>query len=301
MSVSLKGILYASVTAFLWGFLAIGLKVALSFLSPVSVACARFSIAFFILLFYFLIFNRRGLSIIIKPPLFLIFAALCLGLNYFGFISGLKYTSPSISQIFIQIGPILLAISGFILFKEKINLRNITGILLVVGGLLVFYYEKLAFFSFKINEYNKGIIWLIIGAIAWAGYAILQKQLVKKYSPATLNLVLFMIPAIILSPSVEYKTIFELKLWHYILLLLLGLNTLVAYGCIALALKYIEANKVSVIITLNPIITLITMAILSNIHVKWINPENFTFLIVIGASMVVIGAILTIISSGKRT
>ena len=41
-----KGIYYASFTAFLWGFLAIALKVALKELSPVTVTWVRFIVAF---------------------------------------------------------------------------------------------------------------------------------------------------------------------------------------------------------------------------------------------------------------
>ena len=90
-----KGILYAAITASLWGFLAIALKIAVSDLSPLTVVWFRFATAFGILLIYTFLFSRKDFSIFRKPPLLLFLAALFLGLNYSGFISDIKYVSPS--------------------------------------------------------------------------------------------------------------------------------------------------------------------------------------------------------------
>jgi hypothetical protein len=54
-----------------------------------------------------------------------------------------------------------------------------------------------------------------------------------------------------------------------------------------------------VIITLNPIITFVTMAILSRMEVTWIEPEAFSVLSILGALTVLGGAIL-VISAGWR-
>ncbi len=65
---------------------------------------------------------------------------------------------------------------------------------------------------------------------------------------------------------------------NWFLLIYLGLNTVLAYGSLALAIKLTEATRVSVIITLNPIITFVTMAILTRMEVSWIEPESFSML-----------------------
>ncbi len=290
-----KGILFASFTAFLWGFLSIILKISLNDLSPVDVTWARFFIAFIILSLYYLFTERNNFKILIKPPLLLILAALCLGLNYLGYISGLNYTSPSIAQVFIQIGPVLLAISGFVIYKESAVKRQVMGLIIVILGLVIFYNEQ---FSVLIGEkkiYNLGVLWVILGAIAWAAYAIIQKKLVRLQNPIQLNLVLFGLPALIFMPFVKFIAFTSLNAGAWIILILLGLNTLFAYSSLAFALKYLEANKVSVIITLNPIITFIAMAILSGLQVSWISPERFTLVTIIGAVLVMLGAIMTIL------
>ena len=50
-----------------------------------------------------------------------------------------------------------------------------------------------------------------------------------------------------------------------------GKITLIAYGTLAEAFKYVQANKVSIIITLNPIITFGTIAILAALQVDWVD------------------------------
>ena len=87
---------------------------------------------------------------------------------------------------------------------------------------------------------------------------------------------------------------------NWYLLIYLGLNTVLAYGSLALAIKLTEATRVSVIITLNPIITFVTMAILSRMNVSWIEPEAFTLMGVFGALTVLAGALLVISAGWKK-
>jgi drug/metabolite transporter (DMT)-like permease len=75
---------------------------------------------------------------------------------------------------------------------------------------------------------------------------------------------------------------------------------LVAYGSIALAFKYTEAYKVSIIVTLNPIITLITMSILTYMQVSWIQPESMTIYSLIGAILVIGGAVTAVFFSKRK-
>ncbi len=293
-----KGIFFAFVTAFLWGFLAIVLKVSLTSLSPVVITWIRFVIAFFILSVYLLIKRPSSFKIFTRPPLLLIIAAVCLGLNYIGFISGINLTTPGIAQVFIQTGPVLLAISGFIFFKEKASVRQIIGLLLVFGGLAVFYRNQILELAEDVNRYQMGVLWTVFGAVMWASYAVLQKQLVKTYDPLELNLVLFGLPAIGYLPLVDFQLLGTASLPEWGILVFLGCNTLLAYGSLAYAFKYLEANKVSVIITFNPIITISAMSILAILDVDWVVHEKFTLISMIGASLVISGATLTIL--GKR-
>ena len=89
-----KGILFASMTALLWGFLAIFLKVTLKYVDPVTVAWFRFAIAFVLLFLFLYIKDRKSVKILIKPPLLAVVASIGLGFNYVGYIKGVELTTP---------------------------------------------------------------------------------------------------------------------------------------------------------------------------------------------------------------
>ncbi len=294
-----KGIYFAAFTAVLWGFLAIALKVMLYDLPPITVTWFRFSIAFTTLFFYYLVFDRKKPEIIKHPPKFAVIAGIFLGLNYIGFITGIHYTTPTIGQVFIQTGPVMLAISGLILFKEKISVRQSIGLIIVLLGMFIFYREKILILAGGLSEYKIGVLWTLFGAVSWVTYAIFQKKAVQEYNPMQLNLILFGIPAVYLAPFVKFSLLPDLAISDWLLLLFLGLNTLAAYGSLAYALKYLEANQVSVIIILNPLITFTAMAYLKKRNVAWIQHEDYTLLTIAGAITVLIGVILTVIKKKK--
>ncbi len=295
------GILYASTTALFWGFLAIFIKITIVDVAPVTIVWFRFSVAFLFLSGYFLWKDPKQLLIFRKPPPLIIVAALGLTLNYIGFAMGILYTSPGNSQIFIQLGPILLAVSGIVIFKERLSLRQLSGFLVAGAGFVLFYRDHLANLLGSHHVYQSGIVWLVVAAMAWSSYSVLQKYLVQKHPAQQLNLVIFGLPMLILIPFVDFQAFAHFEWGTWLLLLFLGVNTLVAYGCLAEAFRYLEANKVSVIITLNPIITFITMAVLAFMEVSWIAPEILTVFSLLGALLVISGAILVIIPKRLRS
>jgi drug/metabolite transporter (DMT)-like permease len=293
------GIIYACITALCWGFLAIFIKVSLNDVSPVIGVWFRFSVAFSMQLAYFVIMDRSKLMIFLKPPVLLIIAALSLTLNYLSYAIGINLTSPGNAQVFIQIGPISLAIIGILAFKERLSFRQFLGFILAGTGLALFYRDQLKNLLGNEDIYVTGVIWVIFSAFAWTTYAVLQKKLVEKFHAQQLNLVIFGLPAFILLPFVDFSGFQNYTPTLWALLISLGINTIVAYGCLAEAFKYVEANKISVIITLNPIITFIAMSILDSMQVTWIKSEMITIFGIAGAALVISGAVMVVIPKKK--
>lgn len=294
-----KGIIYASITAFFWGFLAVALKIAVREVEPVTIVWFRFVFAFAILASWQTVKNPASFKIFKKPPLLLVLAAFALSWNYMSYMLGIKYTTPSNAQLFIQTGPIMLALAGFIFFKEKIKRNQVIGFSVAIFGLSFFYSDQLSAFFDNQENYKTGVLFTLTSAVAWATYAISQKKLVTKFSVESLNLFLFAFPAIMFIPFVNFSPLMHLHWTWWLLLFFLGANTFIAYTCIAQALKYTEANKVSMIIIVNPIITFITMAILTQSDVSWIAHERFSLVTILGATLVIAGAIL--VSKKRKT
>ncbi|MCG8700179.1 MAG: DMT family transporter [Bacteroidales bacterium] len=296
-----KGLIFALITAFMWGFLAIAVKVALKVIPPIELSWVRFSVAFIALSLYYLLFDRSKFGIVSKPPVVAIFAALFLGFNYLGFITGINYTTPNITQIFIQIGPVLLAISGFVFFKEKAGIMQIVGLLLAFGGYAIFYNEQILVLADDIKAYKLGVVWVVLAGIAWSGYAILQKIAVKKFHPMQLNIIIFGVPALAYIPLINFQVFEGHSFAYWILFIYLGLNTLIAYGSLAFAIKYLDANKVSVVIISNPLITFVAMAILGILEVSWITHEKWSVLTVIGMLVILSGILLTVTAHKRKS
>ena len=127
------GIILVSMTALLWGVLAIGLKMAIELLDAMTIVWFRFLLAFSVLCVYYAIKKPAYLRIMYQPPMYLLIAALGLGINYIAYMYGLKYTA-SVSQIVIQIGPIMLGLVGLVFFRETISRRQALGFLIAGTG-----------------------------------------------------------------------------------------------------------------------------------------------------------------------
>jgi len=287
-----RGILYSVITAICWGFLAIALKVTVMKVDPFTVVWFRFLVAFILLAAWLAWKKPEEFRIFLKPPLILVVAAFALSWNYLSFMMGIDYTTPSISQVFIQTGPILLSVAGFLFFREKIRIRQVFGFLLSICGFFLFFNQQLATFEGSGDRLRQGVVIILSSASAWALYAIFQKILVKKYTDTMLNLFLFGIPIILFLPFVKFQPLLSLSFTWWLLLFFVGVNTLIAYTFVARALKLIEAYKVSIIIVLNPIITFVCMGILTWLDVSWIGHEHYTPLTIGGALLVLVGSIL---------
>lgn len=288
-----KGILSVCVTALLWGFLAIVVEVALRFIDAQTMVWFRFAFAATVLLLYFVFRKPNDLKSILKkfPPALLL-AGICLGFNYYGYAKGLDYTSPSTTQVFIQMGPIMLAIVGVVFYKEKFNTKQLVGIIIAFCGLVLFYFNQL---KVMVDEsFNLGFLLIVFAAVSWVVYAINQKKLVKQYNTQLLNLFIYLIPALFYTPIANFSVFGNLNINQWLIMIFLGANTLLAYGFLAVALKHIEAYKVSIIITLNPIITVVVMSILYRMQVSWIQGEQLEPLSALGAILLLGGAVMSI-------
>lgn len=295
MSNQAKGLIYTLITVLMWGVLAIALKVATKEIDSATIVWFRFSLAFTALFTWMAINSPKELKILYKPSWLIILSSIALAWNYMGFMLGIQFTSPSNAQVAIQAGPLLLAVFGILFFKEKISRIQIAGFLLSVLGFWIFYRQHVS--AVPVGQevlYTKGMLITFSGAVAWAIYAAFQKRLVVHYPVGTLNVFIFGLPVLLYLPFVNFSSLAHLSLGYWALLIFLGANTLISYGCLSLALKYLEAGKVSIIIILNPIITFILMGILTVLSVDWIAGEHFSVLSIVGALIALGGAILVI-------
>jgi drug/metabolite transporter (DMT)-like permease len=238
--------------------------------------------------------DPKALKILYKPSLILVISTLMLAWNYIGFMWGVQYTTPGNAQVAVQTGQVVLAIFGVVFFKEKLSLVQGLGFLLALIGFWIFYQQHLTALPANKSEYTKGMLLTVSAALTWAVYAAMQKKLIRQHPVTTLNLFIFGLPILLYLPFANFENLAHLSLGYWLLLIFLGANTLISYVCLSLALKYMEAGKVSVLLIMNPIITFVIMGVLTWLQVSWIAPEHFSVLSIFGALLALSGAILVV-------
>ncbi len=288
------GILAAATTAFCWSFLAIILKVALNFTDSYTIVFYRMAFAALFMLMIGFFWQRDLLKILKHWPKWVIVAGLGLGGNYLGYMKGVELTSPSNAQVFIQLAPLSLLISGILFFKERPLWHQYVGILVTVFGFSLFFKDQAGNGSNEWSSYISGQTWIFFAAITWALFASIQKFESKRWTLGQLNLMIWLVASLLLSPGVSWAKLIEISWAAHLFLAFLGLNTIIAYGCFSYALKTLPATQVSPIITLNPLLTLLFMNVLSLFEFSWLAPEKVTFLGYFGALLVVSGVILAV-------
>lgn len=295
------GFALSLLTMFLWGILPIALSIVLPVLDVYTITWFRFLISFGLLSVILTLRkelpNRKKLFSTSVLKLGAI-AIINLAINYLGFLQGLKQTSPTNAEVLIQLAPVLMGLGGLIVFREQYRKRQWFGLATLVLGLILFFHEQLQTVISAPKTYLLGNLILIIAAATWAVYALAQKQLLKYLPSASIMLILYGGCLVLFSPLATPQAIFELKPIYFVFLLFCGLNTLVAYGAFSEALEHLEASRVSAILALAPLVTLLSSWIFSLLFPQWVTPEHFTVLGVLGAILVVVGAVL--IALGKQ-
>ncbi len=294
------GILAASGTGVLWATLAIALKVALTFTDSQSIAWFRLIFSFVALWGWMIWKTPRAVKELHRPPLLALLAGLGLGANYLGYMKGLALTSTNNTQVLIQIAPLTLILLGIFYFRERPKLLQVLGFLTASAGFLMFFRNQLTHSLANKESFLLGNIWILFGAFSWVVFAAIQKSLLKKWTPPQINLIVYAVASLMLLPLASWSFWSTLSFGQVVLLIVLGLNTVVAYGLLGVALQKITAAEVSIIISLNPLLTLLLMDLLVHLKVGWVKAEPVDFIGYLSAAIVVIGVAL-VIRGGQST
>lgn len=253
-----NGVFFAFITAFFWATLPVGLKLTVERVDPFTITWFRAlvaSIAFTVFagsrgeLAAFAQLDRRAWGT-------LVLAAAMLTGNYVLYLSGLQYTSAANTQVFMQLAPLLLALGGMWLFKERLSRaqRSCSGILLL--GLALFFADQLRFADGGLGNYARGSALVIASAVAWAVYALCQKALGRRLSSAAILAFICLFATLMLSPAIQIDALRKLDPIRWGTLLFCAFNMVVAYAALSAALLHTEAARVSAVLAVNPLLTL---------------------------------------------
>lgn len=289
------GLALALATAGFWSTLPVALKITLEQLDPYTLTWFRFLVAF-VLMFAWLaarggLAPLRGLSR--RHLALLAIAALGLIGNYVLYLLGVQHTSPGNTQLLIQLAPLLMALGGIFVFRERFVAGQWLGLAVMVGGLGLFFADQLGHDTLPAGRYVWGSMLVIVAAVVWAVYALAQKQLLLRLSSPLILLVIYAAASLLLWPLARPAALLQLDALHWSLLVYCALNTLGAYGCFAEALAHWEASRVSAILATTPLLCIGVVFAVNALWPTLIRPEAITWLGFAGAGLVVLGSTLT--------
>lgn len=292
---ALYGFSLALTTAVLWGMLPIALKIVLTDLTANTITWVRFLAA--ALFVAFVLYKHQSLPTLNKlqgkPLKLMVIAVLGLLSNYILYLVGLSKLTAETAQVVIQLAPFLMMLGGIFIFKEHMLFWQRVGAVLLVVGLLLFFNDRLVGLLTQFGQDSYGVLLVVIAAITWAAYALAQKQLLLTYNSQQIMLFIYVAGALCFFPLADWQPIAEMSWLHLGLLLFCCLNTIVAYGSFAEALQHWEASKVSAVLAVTPLLTILFANLVS-----WLWPDApaaqpLNAWSIIGACIVVVGSAVT--------
>ena len=296
------GLALALVTAACWSTLPVALKVMLRQLDPYTLTWIRFVIAGALMLAW--LASRTGLGGFAtrdrrRWSLLGLAGVLLIG-NYVFYLLGVQHSTPGNAQLLIQLAPLLMALGGILVFRERYRAGQWLGLAIIATGLWLFFRDQSGHSSVGGREYALGSAMVVVAALVWAGYALLQKQLLTRLSSPAVMLFIYLLASVLLLPLAHPASLLHLDATGYVLLVFCALNTLVAYGAFAEALVHWEASRVSTVLALTP---LLSLAVIAGVHAGWpaaVAAESVGMVGYVGAVLVVAGSAMSALL-GTRT
>lgn len=293
------GFILSLVTALMWGVLPIALKLALERLDPYTITWWRLMSAALLLGAVLTWQGRlpRWSQIGRRSWILLTVATLGLLCNFVLYLVALDHTAPSIAQIVIQIAPLLLLLGGVFLLRERFAPQQWAGFVVLGGGLLLFFNERLPELLNPRQGLGLGVALLLAASATWACYGLAQKQLLERLSVRQILWVIFTACAIVLTPFTEWRPVLALEPVYAWALLFCCANTLVAYLSFAEALKHWEVSRVSAVIATAPLVTVAAMWLLGRAAPGVLDAEGLNAASIVGALCVVAGSMISALAS----
>ena len=233
------GLTLTLITAACWATLPIALKLVLQVLDPITLTWFRFLVAAVFTGAWLGLRGRLGgyRTLGRRSWAMLLVAALMLVGNYVFYLLGVQHTTPANAQLLIQLAPLLMALGGIWVFGERFRFAQWFGLALLVAGMALFFADQLAA-SAKAPGYVLGSALVIVGAIVWAIYALLQKQLLMRLGSMQILLFIYVVATLALLPFAHPAQLLRLDGLHWALLAYCAFNTIGAYGAFAEALAH---------------------------------------------------------------
>ncbi|WP_083704659.1 DMT family transporter [Motiliproteus sp. MSK22-1] len=249
------GFILISIAIICWGMLPIALKLSSTFIDPVTLTWFRFSVALVIAFFTQVLTGavKQFANLSKKEWVILSACALFSIANYISFVYALDYIAPGPAQLNFQLAPFYLAIGGVLLLKERISRVQWLCFIALGIGLMLFFHPYLNFAEQKNGLIWVGIAWVQFSAMSWSGFALLQKSLFHKLSPANTLLFIYVVGLLVIAPFADFSAFEPMAEGDWYIAVFCAFNTVIAYTSFSIAMKYWPTAQVSAMVGITPL------------------------------------------------
>lgn len=288
------GFFLSLLTAVMWGTLPIALQLLMKSLDAITITWVRF---LFSAAFVWLLLWRRGKlpvlrSFSLRTHSLTLIAVVALMGNFLLYLVGLKLLNPEATGIIIQIAPFLLMFGSVWFYHEHLTRADMVALVVLVGGLLLFFNDRLDELLGSSPGYTLGVVVMMLAALSWSVYGLLQKTLMRQMSSMQLTLLIYVGGAAFLLLPGSPLALLKLDLLNSGLVLFSCLNMVLGYGAFTEAIRVWQAARVSAVISLAPVITIICMPLAVWLWPQYYQSSQLNWLSYVGAAAVVAGSML---------
>lgn len=282
-----KALTYCALILFMWGSAFPLVRIALSEVPPITLGFIRFLVATPILVAHSYRKDQKGFrTIFLRNFSSLVLMGLTGIVGYHVFQNlGVELTSATNSSIIISSTPIILALLGILILKERISASRVLGIAVgFLGVLVIILSESQELLS---SSGFVGDMFCLGAAFSWAVYSIVVRGLTTRYSPVGLTATsmvfgtIFLVPPMYLLESPSLPTTHSV--WLVVVILSLGASCL-AYVLWNQVLSEMDASKAGVTLFLIPVVS-------ASLSVVFLS-EPLTPLLIAGMALVLLGVFI---------
>ena len=269
-----------------WGGSFIATKIAVGQISPTSVVWLRFAIGIPILLFAVIMRKQFAFP---KGNEWWYFALLgFLGITFHQWLqsNGLQTAQATTTAWIVSTSPAFIAILGWLVLKEKLNLMQSLGIVLAMVGVLVVV-SKGDLSTLAVGKFGTyGDFLILISAVNWAVFSILSRRGLQHHPSTMMTFwvmtIGWLITSVAFFANKNYVEFPQLDLRGWMAMIYLGVFTTgLAYIAWFDALSQLPAAQTGAFLFIEPLTSMVVAAIILN--------EQITLVSVLGGAVILVG------------
>jgi len=277
-----------------WGMSFVWSKIVLEFYDPITTVLLRLILSSVLIFSGLKIFNKIQR---IKKDDYVLFAFSSLFNPFLYFIGenyGLQLSSPTTTSVIIATIPVFTPILAFIVYKERLSVLNIVGLLVSFFGVLFMLVNK----DFSFNTSVEGVLWLSLAVISAVLYSVLLKKLAVKYDAfriiATQNMIgtMYFLPLFFIFDFRHFITVTPSTNAIVALLLLAFFASSLAFVFFTISSREIGISKTNLFTNLIPVFTTIFSFFILN--------EQFEGKKIAGMIIVIVGVLMSQMNKNSR-